>query len=246
MASMSGWNGSPLDGREPWSIASPVAEWRSIMGTEVFVSIAVAAVTLASVHALAPDHWMPLAALARAQNWTMSRTARIAAACGFAHVTLSVVVGVIGLALGVRVFDQFGAELESVAGVVLIGCGALYAIWGLRHARAHLHGHHHHHYDHIHDPHRVSPWMVFLVFAADPCLAIFPLLFAAMPLGWTAVGVVILLYELATIVTIVSLVVPARAAATAVVKGHFVHRWGDALAGAFIVFVGAAVALLGW
>ena len=217
-----------------------------IMTNELFLSLTVAAITLASVHALAPDHWMPLAALARAQNWTPSKTARIAAACGFAHVTVSVIVGLIGLALGVRIFDRFGAELESIAGFVLIGFGVLYAFWGLRHARAHLHGHHHHHYDHIHDAHRVSPWMVFLLFAADPCLAIFPLLFAALPLGWGAVGVVILLYELATIVTIVSLVLPARAAATAVVKGRFVHRWGDALAGAFIVFVGVAVALLGW
>jgi nickel/cobalt transporter (NicO) family protein len=215
------------------------------MGTEVFFSIAIAAVTFAAVHALAPDHWMPLAALARAQNWTERRTARIAAACGFAHVTVSVIVGVIGLALGVRIFDRFGTELESIAGFVLIGFGVLYALWGLGHARAHLHGHHHHHYDHIHDVGRVSPWMVFLLFAADPCLAIFPLMFAALPLGWGAVGAVILLYELATIATIVLLVLPARAAAT-VVKGRFVHRWGDALAGAFIVFVGVAVALLGW
>lgn len=216
------------------------------MGTEVFFSIAIAAVTFASVHALAPDHWMPLAALARAQQWTERRTARIAAACGFAHVTVSVIVGLIGLALGVRIFDRFGAELESIAGFVVIGFGVLYALWGLGHARAHLHGHHHHHYDHIHDVHRVSPWMVFLLFAADPCLAIFPLMFAALPLGWGAVGAVILLYELATIATIVLLVLPARAAATAVVKGRFVHHWGDALAGAFIVFVGVAVALLGW
>ena len=215
------------------------------MGTEVFFSIAIAAVTFASVHALAPDHWMPLAALARAQNWTERRTARIAAACGFAHVTVSVIVGLIGLALGVRIFDRFGAELESIAGFVLIGFGVLYALWGLGHTRAHWHGHHHHHYDHLHDVHRASPWIVFLLFAADPCLAIFPLMVAALPLGWAAVGVIILLYELATIVTIVALVLPARAA-TAVVRGRLVHRWGDALAGAFIVFVGVAVALLGW
>jgi nickel/cobalt transporter (NicO) family protein len=214
------------------------------MSSEVFLPIAAAAVTLAAVHALAPDHWMPLAALARAQNWTAPRTARIAAACGFAHVTVSVFVGLLGLALGVRIFDRFGAQLESVAGFVLIAFGAVYAIWGLRHARAHLHGHRHPHYDHIHDAHRVSPWMVFLLFAADPCLAIFPLMFAALPLGRSAVGVVILLYEFATIASIMSLVLSARAAATAVVKGRFVHRWGDALAGAFIAFVGVAVAFL--
>jgi vacuolar-type H+-ATPase subunit I/STV1 len=83
---------------------------------------------LASVHALAPDHWAPLAALARTQGWSALRTARVTAACGFAHVTVSVVLGLIGLAFGIRIFDRFGAQLESFAGVMLIGFGVLYGI----------------------------------------------------------------------------------------------------------------------
>lgn len=216
------------------------------MPDQVFLPIAAAAVTIATLHALAPDHWMPLAALARAQGWTPARTARIAAGCGFAHVTVSVALGVAGLAFGVRIFERFGTPLESLAGAVLIGFGILYAIWGLRHAAAHVHGHRHHHYDHVHDPKGIKPWMVFVLFAADPCIAIFPLMFAAAPLGWGYVAAVVCLYEAATILTIVGLVLPARAAAAAVVRGRWMHRYGDAVAGAFIVFVGVAVSILGW
>lgn len=212
----------------------------------LFVSLAAAAVTIAALHALAPDHWMPLAALARAQQWSAPRTARITAGCGFAHVTVSVVLGLVGLAFGVRLFDRFGAQMESVAGILLIAFGLGYAVWGLRHAAAHLHGHHHHHYDHVHDPQRVTPWTVFLLFAADPCIAIFPLMFAAAPLGLPAVVAIVLFYEAATILTMVALVLPARAAAGTVVRGRWVHRYGDAVAGAFIAVVGVAVALLGW
>lgn len=213
---------------------------------DLFIPLAVAAMTLASVHALAPDHWMPLAALARAQRWTASRTAQVTAACGFAHVTVSVVLGAVGLAFGIRVFERWGAEFESMAGVILIGFGVVYGLYGLRHAAAHLHGHAHRRYDHIHEPRRVTPWTVFLLFAADPCLAIFPLMFAAAPLGWTAVFAVVLLYEAATIITMTALVLPARSAANTFVRGQWMHRYGDALAGGFIAAVGISVALLGW
>ena len=216
------------------------------MSEHLFLPLAAAAVTMASVHALAPDHWMPLAALARAQGWSAIRTARVTVACAAAHVTVSVVIGLVALAFGVRLFDRFGTELESVAGIVLIGFGLLYALWGLKHAAAHLHGHRHTHYDHIHNAHRLSPWTVFLLFAADPCLAIFPLMFAAAPIGWGHVGAIIVLYELATMVTMTALVLPARSAANTFVRGAWMHRYGDAVAGAFIAAVGVAVSVLGW
>lgn len=216
------------------------------MPDHLFLPMAAAAVTLASLHALAPDHWMPLAALARAQGWSAGRTARVTAACGFAHVTVSVVLGLVALAFGIRLFDRFGTELESLAGIILIGFGVLYGLWGLKHAAAHLHGHHHAHYDHVHEARRATPWTVFLVFAADPCLAIFPLMFAAAPLGWAEVAGIVMLYEAATIITMTALVLPARSAAKTLVRGQWMHRYGDAVAGAFIATVGATVALLGW
>ena len=85
--------------------------------------------TVASVHALAPDHGIPLAALARAQEWTAPRTARIAVACAFAHVTVSVVIGTTGLALDSGSSDQVGATFEPFAGFLLIGFGLLYRLW---------------------------------------------------------------------------------------------------------------------
>lgn len=218
----------------------------TIMSEHLFLPLAVAAVTVASLHALAPDHWMPLAALARAQRWSAGRTARITMACGFAHVSVSVALGVLGLAFGFGLFERFGARLESMAGILLIMFGVAYGVWGLRHAAAHLHGHHHHRYDHIHEPRAVSPWTVFLLFAADPCLGIFPLIVATAPLGWPQVSGIIVLYLAATMATMTLLVLPARSAATRLVRGAWVHQYGDAAAGAFIVGVGITVAILGW
>lgn len=216
------------------------------MHEPLLLPILVGAVSLAAVHSLAPDHWLPIAALSRVQGWSAGRTARITIVCGAAHVTTSVALGLVGIALGLGVFERYGAHLESFAGMILIGFGLVYGVLGLRHAAAHVHGHHHHHYDHVHNPSQATPWGLFAVFAADPCVAILPLLLAAAPLGWTAVALVVLAYEVTTAATMVALVLPARTAANSFVRGAWVHRYGDALAGGFIAVVGITVAVLGW
>ena len=215
-------------------------------------ALVVAALTLGSVHTLAPDHWMPFAALARGEGWSARRTAGITALCGLGHVTVSVLLGVVSVFLGLELLQTLGRGLERVAGVLLIAFGVVYGLWGLHRAvqsRWHDHGHGHtnwhcgHPHAHAHaDAHgaRLTPWMLFLVFCADPCVAVIPLMFAAAPLGWGSTMAVVAAYELSTVGTRVALVLPARAVATAV-RSTWADRYGDALAGGVIAGVGLAV-----
>jgi nickel/cobalt transporter (NicO) family protein len=208
--------------------------------------LAVAAITLGSLHTVAPDHWVPFAALARAQEWSPRKTARITALCGFGHVSVSVLLGLLALFFGLEMLRTFGQRMESFAGLLLIAFGLVYGVLGLRRAAGtHFHGHHHHHYDHVHEPERMTPWALFLLFSADPCVAVIPILFAAAPLGVLRTAIVVVAYEAATIATMIGLVLPARAAARHV-TGHWVARYGDAAAGAVIVGVGVLVTALGW
>jgi hypothetical protein len=208
--------------------------------------LALAAITIGSLHTLAPDHWVPFAALARAQSWSRAKTARVTALCGFGHVTVSALLGVLALVFGVEMLRLIGERMEAAAGLLLIAFGLAYAVYGLRRAAgAHVHGHHHAHYDHVHEPHRLTPWALFLLFSADPCVAVIPILFAAAPLGALRAGLVVGAYEIATIGTMVALVLPAAAAAKRV-TGHWVEHYGDAAAGAVIASVGLLVGVLGW
>lgn len=240
------------------------------MNDGLFATLTLGAVTVGSLHALAPDHWVPFAALARAGRWSTPRTVALTALCGFGHVTVSVLLGLLGLVFGVRLLQMFGERMEAVAGLLLIGFGLVYGLWGLRRAaRGHLHGHLHgraHVHPHEHDhgngrrhghgePHvhvhdmdvspRLTAWTLFLLFSADPCVAVVPLLFAAAPLGALKTLVIVALYEAATIGTMVALVAPASAAARAV-RAEWLNRYSAAAAGGIIVFVGLAVAALGW
>lgn len=221
------------------------------------LALVTAAVSLGSLHTVAPDHWVPFAALARAQRWSARRTAAITAACGLGHVTVSALLGLLALLFGLTMLKAVGERLESVAGLLLIGFGVAYGTWGAyrtlsgrahshAHARGHVHAHLHPH-GHgdelaVHRP--LTAWTLFLLFSADPCVAVIPLVFASAPLGWASTLAVVAAYEVATIATMVVLVIPARAAATTV-KGAWADRWGDALAGAVVALVGIVVVSLG-
>jgi sulfite exporter TauE/SafE len=211
----------------------------------VFTALATAAVSVAALHTLAPDHWAPFAAVARARGWSAGRTARVTLLCGFGHVTASALLGLLALFFGIEVLQSVGKRMEALAGILLIAFGLIYAAWGLRRAAgAHFHGHVHHHYDHVHKPERTTVWSLFLLFSADPCVAVMPILFAAAPLGAVRTTAIVLLYEAATLITMVLLVLPARAGVK-LLRFRFLDKYGDATAGGAIAAVGLAVMLLG-
>src|SRR5450756_168023 len=177
-----------------------------------------AAASVGALHTLAPDHWVPFAALARTQRWSAAKTARVTFLCGFGHVTVSALLGLFGLA---------------------------YGAWGLKRAAGRrVHGHVHSHYDHIHETSEKTAWSLFVLFSADPCVAVIPLLFAAAPLGTAPTVGLVLLYEAATIATMIVLVLPARAGISRL-RFPWLDHWGDALAGGLIAATGVVVMALG-
>jgi vacuolar-type H+-ATPase subunit I/STV1 len=213
----------------------------------LFWALAATAATVGALHSIAPDHWVPFTALARARGWSPSRTLQVTLLCGFGHVTVSVVLGVLALFLGREMLEAFGTRLESVAGILLIGFGLAYGLWGLRHSVAdRLHGHSHAHFDHVHDPSKASVLGLFLLFSADPCVRLIPIMIAAAPLGWPSVVSLIVIYEAATLGAMAAIVLGARAGAFRSLQAPWLDRYGDALAGGLIVATGVAVAVLGW
>lgn len=218
------------------------------------LALMLAAATVGSLHTLAPDHWMPFAALARARNWPAMRTARLTFFCGFGHVTVSAILGIVALFIGLQAVHAFGSTLEANASLLLIGFGLAYMTWalwrssrrrlmhhvdhvnGVRHD--HGHGHHHQH------GRGLTEWSLFLLFCADPCVAVIPMIIAASAIGWHAVAAVIVVYEIATIATMVLLVQTAYAGARSM-RMPWLDAYGDVAAGALIVILGAAVTFLG-
>jgi hypothetical protein len=225
------------------------------MSDQYTIALMITAATVGALHSLAPDHWVPFAALARARGWTSMRTARLALFCAVGHVTVSALLGVLAVLLGREAVEAFGSTLAASAPLLLIAFGFAYLVWALwrvsrrkiMHHVDHLdgvphdHGHGHHHQ---HGKKGLTEWGLFFLFSADPCIALIPMIIAASARGWGAVGSVIVVYEVATILAIVILVQLAHAGARKL-RFAWIDRYGDVVAGAMILTVGTLVTVLG-
>lgn len=240
-------------------------------GTAESLALCLTAVTVGTVHTLlGPDHYVPFVAMARAGDWSLSRTLRVTAGCGLAHVAGSVVIGLAGLALGVAVMrlETLEAFRGDIAAWLMIGFGLAYLTWGLvrasrsrvthEHVHAHadgtVHSHRHtHETAHLH-VHTVkaetarggpvwSPWLLFLVFAFGPCEPLIPLLMypAAKSNWWTVVAVTVA-FAAATIATM-SLAVVVLCSGASRVPAAGLARYSHALAGAAILACGVLITL---
>lgn len=201
-------------------------------------TLLLAAATVGSLHALAPDHWVPFSVLGRARGWSAGRTIRLTLVCGLGHVTVSAAFGIAALLVGARAVTALGSTLQSNAALLLIGFGLAYMVWGLWRSFSDRLAH-----THPHD-HRLTEWSLFLFFCADPCVALIPMIIAASTRGWGAVTLVIVIYEIAMFATMVTLVTTVHAGARAI-RLPWLDRYGDAMAGGLIVILGVVVTALG-
>ncbi len=109
---------------------------------------AVAAVGV--LHTIVPDHWLPIALIARQRGWSKAETARAAVQAGTGHVGSTLLIALAVWVAGVAFADLFDHVVDLVSSLALVGFGAWIAVsawWELRlcDAHGHRHGHSHSH-----------------------------------------------------------------------------------------------------
>jgi len=233
------------------------------MEPSAFGALLTTAAAIGLVHTLAgPDHYVPFIAMARAREWSPSKTVAITVLCGVGHVAGSVVLGALGIALGLALgwMESVESVRGNLAGWLLLGFGLAYTAWGFWRAlrnrsHSHWHGHangtvhdhdHGHHGAHAH-PHgvekgrSVTPWVLFVIFVFGPCEALIPVLMVPAAEGaWWGVAVVTLVFGLATIATMTMMVLAGYYGLARLSVGPL-ERYSHALAGLALVACGLAV-----
>lgn len=206
-------------------------------------------------HAVLPDHWVPLAVLSRAQRYPLRRTLRLSAAAGVAHVLLSLLLGAVVIAVGLRFRGVIEHNEALVVGGLLALTGAIYLVVELLgkghhhphpgdHAHTHEHGHGHGHGQATAVKERRTKLLaVVLPFgaAASPDLTILPVFLAASALGVGAAVGAILVFALATLGTIVGLTVLAAGSA-ARLRSALIDRYAGPITALVLLIIGLLVA----
>ena len=82
------------------------------MSQELFLLL-ITTISIAFIHTLTgPDHYLPFIVIAKAKKWSLTKTAWFTALCGVGHVGSSIILGLIGIALGIAL-----GKLEFVEGI---------------------------------------------------------------------------------------------------------------------------------
>lgn len=187
----------------------------------------VTAASLGFIHTiLGVDHYVPFIALSKSLNWSKIKTLTITSLCGVGHVLSTVVIGIIGIALGISLskLESIENARGEIAGWLLIVFGIAYTIYGIYNAKyKHSHAHHHselnltHSHEHSHDniehkhihkkPEKISSWTLFIIFVFGPCEALIPvLMIPAANHSITGLILVTTIFGLATILTMIVMV----------------------------------------
>lgn len=211
-----------------------------------------------------PDHYLPFIMMSWARKWSVTKTTLITFLCGLGHIGSSVVLGMIGVALGVAVssLEIVESVRGNLAAWLLIAFGLMYLAWGLRrayrkkpHVHSHLfgvsHTHPHTHYAehaHIHDEKStpsITPWALFVIFVFGPCEPLIPILmYPAARNSLIGLVVVTCVFGAATIGTMLGVVLLSRAGVNFLPLTK-VQRFSHAIAGATICLCGLAIQFLG-
>ena len=186
------------------------------------------AASLGLIHTLlGPDHYLPFIVLSRARNWNQRKTMWITFIAGVGHVAGSVILGIIGIALGLSLsrLKDIEAGRGGMVGWMLIAFGVMYFAYGLYkyfkkgahvHLPAFLRPKSIRHKDlHIDAEElgeedsagRLTPWILFLIFVFGPCEVLIPMLiYPAAELNAMGVFLVALVFGIATVGTMMTVV----------------------------------------
>jgi hypothetical protein len=88
-----------------------------------------AAAVVAVVHSILPDHWVPIALVARTQSWSLVRVARISALASGGHVLASLGLAWVIALIGLRFQRLIDTQQGHIIGGVLVLTGLGLLIW---------------------------------------------------------------------------------------------------------------------
>jgi hypothetical protein len=195
------------------------------------------------LHTLVPDHWLPIALVARQRGWSRAQTVRAALGAGTGHVVSTLVIGILVWLGGVALAQRFGVLVSTLSSLALVAFGGWIALSSLRDVRAHAHGRARAQ-AHAHGPSASagatpdsSRTALLLILGSSPMIEGIPAFFAAGKYGPGVIGTMAAVFALATIATYVALCVSSTAGFARLRLGAL-ERYGEVLSGALIMLVG--------
>jgi putative Mn2+ efflux pump MntP len=169
--------------------------------------IFIGSLILSIIHALIPNHWLPLIAVGKTEKWTQNQALWATIITGVAHTLSTIITGIVVGLVGYKLSSSYSVISETIAPSILIGLGVIYVILDFRH----------HHHDHEMKAvvselgQKKSRWVAILTSLSiamflTPCIEIEAYYFQAGTIGWIGIFIVSAVYLITTVVVMLLLV----------------------------------------
>ncbi len=157
------------------------------------ISILLSGLVLSVLHAVIPNHWIPLVTLSKKEKWGLRKTLNITAIAGGAHVLSTVLIGLLISLLSFQLSQDFEKWTRWISPALLVALG-IYFIY------QHYH-HHHFNIDQQGNQKSIRQQIKVIVIAMffSPCLEIEALYILAGQYSWTLTFWLSLLYVVVTL-----------------------------------------------
>ena len=200
---------------------------------------------LSTIHALIPNHWLPLIVVGKTEKWTQNQTLWATVITGVAHTLSTIIIGIVVGLIGYKLAAKYSVISEYIAPGILVVLGAIYILRDLK-------SHHHHTHELrplVNEPGQTkSRWIAILTSLSiamflTPCIEIEAYYFQAGTIGWMGIFIVSAVYLLTTVVIMLLLVyLGMRGVKT--FKSHFLEHHEKSISGVVLVALGVLALLV--
>ncbi len=196
-------------------------------------SVVAGTILLAIVHALIPNHWLPLVAVARAEQWKQREVTTVTFFAALAHVTGTVALGIVLGMIGKELQEDYGKAIYVISSVLLIVFGLIYFTVNLPHH------HHSEQKDVVAYKRSKRKWVfIFIIMMfLSPCLEVESLFLSAGAYGMGLVTLMSVIYAIVSISGIL-LLVTLGYKGVKLLPGAFIEHNEKRISGIVLILVG--------
>ena len=203
--------------------------------------ILIGSLVLSVIHATIPNHWIPLVAIGKTENWSRNETLWVTVIAGSAHTISTILVGIsIGL-VGYKLSSTHEFVTRVVAPLILVTLGLFYLIVDLKNF---------HHNRNLVETGSISKKSKLSIITSlciamffSPCIQIEAYYFKAGTGGWLGITIVSIVYLIVTILGMLLLVDLGRKGVEKI-KWHFLEHHERRVMGVVLIALGISAYFL--
>ncbi len=104
------------------------------------ISIITGSLIISLLHAVIPNHWLPVIAIGRKEHWSIQEVTKVTLICALAHGLSTILIGVLLSVVGAQLDDNVTHFTNIIAPVILISIGLVFIYRHHRHKHFHVDG----------------------------------------------------------------------------------------------------------